>query len=246
MKYLTRSAVVRDSFSISGVELRRLLACIAVAAVSLAAAGTAEAKAPAKGAISLYGLYFPTNERFVLPYGQLFSSKACDGDRKFKLIGVKGPKSTTVDKGMTSRDGGVSAVVNGDDTAGVDDLVFIVAKTKDCAKVTLSITETGREVAVNGAARAADSIVQFLDFSYLGTDGMFAGSVESRSRKCEGDRTIRLLLGNKVVDSTKSTGDGTWALHITKAEAQSSRKLQAVVERTSECSGGKETPTNLE
>jgi hypothetical protein len=223
-----------------------LLACIAVAAMSLAAAGTAEAKAPAKGAISLYGLYFPASERFVLPYGQLFSSKACDGNRKFKLVGVKGPKSTTVDKGTTSRDGGLSAFVNGNDTAGLDDLVFIVAKTKACAKVTLSITETGREVAVNGAARAANSIVQFLDFSYLRTDGMFAGTVESASRKCVGNRKIELLLGNKVVDSTKSTGDGTWALHITKAEANTSRKLQAVVARTSACSGGKKTPTNLE
>jgi hypothetical protein len=75
---------------------------------------------------------------------------------------------------------------------------------------------------------------------------MFAGTVESRSRKCEGGRTIKLLLGNKVLDSTTTTVDGTWALHITKAEAQSSRKLQAVVERTSECSGGKATPANLE
>jgi len=214
--------------------------------MSLAAAGTAEAKAPAKGAISLLGLYFPTNERFVLPYGQLRSSKACDGDRKFKLVGIKGPKSTTVDKGTTSRDGGLSAFVRGDDTAGVDDLVFIVAKTKACAKVKLSITEAGREVAGNGVARAAGSIVQFLDFSYLGTDGMFAGTVESTSRKCVGDRKIKLLLGNKVLDSTRTTADGTWALHITKAESKVSRKIQAVVERTSGCSGGKETPTNLE
>ena len=226
--------------------MKKLAACVAAAAMMLAAAGTAEAKAPAKGAISLYGLYFPASERFVLPYGQLFSSKACDGDRKFRLVGVKGPKSTTVDKGKTSRDGGLSALVHGDDTAGVDDLVFIVAKTKACAKVALSITETGREVAVDGVARAADSIVQFLDFSYRGTDGMFAGTVESTSRKCEGNRTIQLLLGNKVLDSTKTTADGTWALHMTKAEAKISRKLQAVVERTSECSGGKATPTNLE
>ena len=226
--------------------MKKLVACIAVAAMSLAAAGTAEAKAPAKGAISLYGLYFPASERFVLPYGQLISSKACEGKRKFKLVGVNGSKSTTVDKGTTSRDGGLSAFVHGDDTAGLDDLVFIVAKTKACAKVTLSITETGREVAVNGVARAANSIVQFLDFSYRGPDGMFAGTVEAASRKCVGNRKIELLLGNKVLDSTKTTMDGTWALHITKAEAQSSRKLQAVVERTSECSGGKETPTNLE
>ena len=226
--------------------MKKLFACVAVAAMILAAAGTAEAKAPAKGAISLYGLYFPTSERFVLPYGELLSSKVCDGKRKFKLVAVKGPKSTTVDKGTTSRDGGLSALVHGDDTAGVDDLVFIVAKTKACAKVTLSITETGRAVATDGVARAANSIVKFLDFSYRGPDGMFAGTVEAARRKCVGNRKVELLLGNKVLDSAKTTGDGTWALHITKAEANTSRKIQAVVGRTSECSGGKETPTNLE
>ena len=221
--------------------MKKLVACIAVAAVSLAAAGTAEANPPAKGVISLYDVYVPTNESSALPFGQLLSTKACEGNRKFKLVGVNGSKSTTIDKGKTSRDGGLSAIVHGRDSADFTDVVFIVAKTKACAQATFSFRKMSKEVAEKAAAKAANSIVQFLDVASRGTDGMFAGTVESPSHECASNRKIKLLLGDKVLDTTTTTASRTWALHITKAESKMPGKIRAVVEKGSECAGGKDT-----
>lgn len=220
--------------------MKKLVACMAVAAIGLAAAGSAEAKAPAKGSLKLYGIYVPTSEDYAIPFGQLDSSKACEGGRKFELVAVhRGFKPTLIDEGTTSRDGGVSAMVKGRDTVGADDAVFVFAKTKKCAKVTYSLRKLGREAAESSVARTAATNVQFLSFVAAGNDGMFVGTITTGSHKCLGGRKIKLTLNDKVIDSGTTTADGSWALHFTKVEWSTPGWIRAEVARTSECAGAK-------
>lgn len=220
--------------------MKKLATCIAATALCLAAAGAAEAKASAKGSFKLYGIYIAPNQSSVIPFGQLVSSKACLGDRKFKVVAVhKGFKPKTVDSGVTSRDGGVSAVIKERDTTGADNAILKVAKSKGCAKVTFSFRDLRRDAGGNGAARLAGSSVQFLSFAAANQNGVFVGSVDSASRKCSANRKITLLLGDKVIDSGGTTTDGSWALHFTEAEWLTPGWIRAVVDKTSKCAGQK-------
>lgn len=220
--------------------LKKLFVCIAVASMCLVVAGGADAKAPAQGSFKLYGAYTPTDESLAIPFGQLISSNACDGARKFKLLAVdRGAKSTTIDKGTTSRDGGVSAVIKSRDAHDAEDAVLVVAKTKKCAKVTFSFRRLGRDAAEQSFARPAGASIKFLSFAALSGDGVFVGTVSSSAHKCRSDRKIQLMLGDEVIDSGRTTADGSWALHFTEAEWFTPGWIRAVVSKTSECAGEK-------
>ena len=213
------------------------LAAIAVAAVStLALAGPANAKAPAPGEIVPYAA-LPISPTKGIFWGQLFSDRSsCVGKRKFGLVVEHPGGKTTVDRGKTSSDGGISGIATDSDLTGATGASFVVAKTSKCAKVTLSLG--GGKLA---PSKAAGTDVEIVGLGGGPDDGAFGGFVEASKGSCRSNRRIEFLVDGDRIDNGRTTEKGAWSLHITESEFTSGTKFKAVVKKTSKCAGAKGT-----
>ena len=213
--------------------MRKFTAIAVVLGALLAFAGSAEAKAGAPGTVAIYDSSEISATKGIF-WGQILSPRAsCQNERKFKFV-VTGPTGkTTIDKGKTSAEGGLSALVRIDDLTGVTGASFIVAKTTKCAKAVGSVMS-----AKLAAMRAASTDVEIVGVDGDGDDGAFGGFVKS-SKACKANRKVALLRNGNEIDNGTTTTAGSYSLHVTAGEFSPSNSFKVVVKKTSKCAGAK-------
>jgi hypothetical protein len=224
--------------------MKKAAVWIVVTVATLSLIGAAEARAPAPGTIVLYGLV-PVGDGPVskgIAFGKVFSGRvACERRRKFELVVKSGDGSATADAGKSSGEGAIAALVTEKELAGAEDAILVVAKTKRCARVRLSLTATASSPR-HGMARArpAESAVEILTVNGRDEDGAFTGIVAAGRRECVGRRKVELHGDDVRLDRGTTTRDGAWALHLTEDEFNAAARFRVAVKRTAECSGGRD------
>lgn len=214
--------------------MKKLAALAAVATATIAMADGAQAAAPSS--IKFYDLASSGPSQGVA-FGQLFSKKgSCVAGRKFKLVvrtNVGRPK--TVDKGTTSEEGALSALVTTTDLTGITDINFVAAKTKKCGKASAPLT-----IGPIAAGRAAATTVDIVGAAGIEKDGAFAGTVGSGKSSCRSNRKVKLFRNGKVLDTGVTTQRGSWALHVTRKETSAGATFKVTAAATKQCKAGKD------
>ncbi|MFN8112741.1 MAG: hypothetical protein U0R51_06030 [Solirubrobacterales bacterium] len=214
--------------------MKRLTAIVIAIAATLAFASSASAKGFIADSVAIYDSTEISASKGIF-WGQLLTGNtACAGQRKFKFVAKGSSGSATLDKGRTSAEGGLSALVTTSDLMGATQASFVVAKSGKCGKVVGSI-----QFARQAASRAAGTAVSIAGVDGDGDDGAIGGFVKSSKGSCKANRKVKLLRNGRPIDKGTTTTHGAWSLHVTKAEFNPSNEFKVVVNKTSKCAGAK-------
>ncbi len=217
------------------MKAAKLIGVLAIACLG-AVPATAQAKAPAKTNIAVYGGAEYSATRGVV-FGQVFAGKSsCVAKRKFKLVVTDGGKSKVVDSGKASTEGGIGGSVKVSEFTETSEFSLVTPKTSSCKQASASFDSGATKLSARPKPSKSRVIVAGVDGQ--DSDGAVAGAVTSGNGKCVAGRKVKLIVDGIKRDAGTTSKDGAFALHVTRHEAQGATEIKVSVKGNSKCAGG--------